>query len=113
MAAAEAIHEVYVRRIKAEEVFVEKTAEDQFIFPCATGELKQLYGSSKSLRRYQQKLIADDEEFEADTVMDEEEVIAQAGELSEMEDKGDSEDFHDRDPLEKQRMKKMEKTSGH
>ena len=94
MVAAEAIHELCVRRIKARPVLVERSADEKSTFPCATHELKQLYGTSLSFRRYQKKLVADDEGFEADPVADEE-IAAQAGELSEIEDKVDSGSVHD------------------
>ena len=39
LAAAESIYQIYVRRIKAEEVFSQEDANDDFKFPCATGEV--------------------------------------------------------------------------
>ena len=76
LSAAEAIYDVYVRRIKAEEVFVDKDAHGNFVFPCADGKLAQPLGTSKSFRRFERSYVADDEDFECDTVMDEEEEIS-------------------------------------
>ena len=58
--ASEWIYQVYVRRIKAEEVIREKDAKDTFKFPCASEEFLQTYGNSKNLTRLSKKFISDD-----------------------------------------------------
>ena len=71
LASSEAIHQVYVRRIKAEEVFAEKDAKGNYSFPCATGELSQPYSASKSFSRFQLKLItAEDDDQTAKAWLD-------------------------------------------
>ena len=105
--ASDAIHQVYVRRLKAEEGFAEKSADGAFRFPCATGELSQPTGATRCFRRFQRTFIADDEPDEMDAVEEDEEdeetsnakTDAEDDEGQEkMEDKGDSEDILDRDP---------------
>ena len=116
--ASGALHQVYVRILKAEEVFPEKNAEGVFRFPCATGELSQPTGTTRSFRRFQKKFIVDDEPDEMYAVEedaddgaaqadanynddddDKQEDDCTAQEVA--EDKGDSEDVLDRDSLEK------------
>ena len=101
-------HEVHVRRIKAEEVITEKDAKDNFVFPVASGELSQPYGTSRSFRRFQKNLISSEDS--ADDLEDEILIRAQsmkwhreaaAEEDEVLPDKGDSEDVLDRDPVEK------------
>ena len=100
LSSAQAIYDVYVRRIKAEEVFADKDAVGNFVFPCADGSQNQPLGTSKSFKRFEKSYIADDEDFECDTVVDEE-GDTRTEESDAMEDKGDSEDVLDRDPFER------------
>jgi hypothetical protein len=95
VSSAEAIHEVYVRRIKAEEVFASKE-NGNFVFPCAAKTISQPLGTSKSFKRFEKSFVEEDEDFECDTVMDEEE-NAGTEQSDAMEDKGDSEDPLDRE----------------
>ena len=106
VAASESIYQIYVRRIKAEEVFSEKDAKNDFQFPCATGEVLQPYGNSKSFTRFSKKFISDDP---SDVSLEEDDVEdfigedrAEKSEAEEAPDnKGDSEDVLDRDAYEK------------
>ena len=66
LASADAVYEVHVRRIKAEEVIAEKDAKDNFVFPVASGELSQPYGTSRSFRRFQKTLISPDDSADDD-----------------------------------------------
>ena len=101
LAASESICQVYVRRIKAEEVFVEKTADNSFQFPCKSGELEQPYGTSKSFSRFQKSFVNMEESDENEEILQDCDLGNESAEKSEAEEfpdnKGDSEDILDRD----------------
>ena len=106
LGSVESIHRVYVRRIKAEEVFIEKDDKDNFIFPLVTGEFQQPYGNATSFARFTKKFMSaeDPDDFNATDLAGEDEEDACTAEAAAddftMEDKGDSEDVLDRDPFD-------------